>query len=302
MKKIIAIALVAVFCLAAAGCYVPAVEKTNEIVDELLEQVDAALEEVRASSPPDTDTLTEKLQDTTDDDLDLPAIPTQDLYDSDKTVNNTTFATPEDAITHFVAAVADNDLEAALAACATEEYARGYNFKDSAERTMVIVPFTGSAPNEYEFFSDVNVLMREGEVSQGILLLCYSFFVTDDLSTPIQVEDAEQTDSYIEAIDPRQLSGLQVESIDEPLPEVLNSDQNIENFTKQANIYGADEQTERVVLYELDGSYYAGGFGLMRYGDSWKIVRFNSHLAGQDAFGAVAPVAKDDYSLLFELE
>ncbi len=57
---------------------------------------------------------------------------------------------------------------------------------------------------------------------------------------------------------------------------------------------GADAQTSRVVLYEYDGDYYAGGFTLLQYDGQWLISGLNDNLAGIPVSGALVEVADED--------
>lgn len=52
-----------------------------------------------------------------------------------------------------------------------------------------------------------------------------------------------------------------------------------------ARVYGADDATERIVLYKLNDSYYWGGMHLIKYGKYWRIDGLNSAFADQNAFG-----------------
>ncbi len=79
------------------------------------------------------------------------------------------------------------------------------------------------------------------------------------------------------------------------MKSILESEQNVENFTKQAKLYGAEEMTERIALYELDSKTFLGGFGLFRYESGWKIVRLYSNLAGMSSYGAAEPASMETY-------
>jgi ribosomal protein L12E/L44/L45/RPP1/RPP2 len=52
-------------------------------------------------------------------------------------VNETAFSPPEEAIKHFISSVAANDLENALAACAVNEPAQGYNAEACMARIRI---------------------------------------------------------------------------------------------------------------------------------------------------------------------
>ena len=66
-----------------------------------------------------------------------------------------------------------------------------------------------------------------------------------------------------------------------------------------AEIYGADEMTTRDVLYEIDGSYYAGGYTLLQYEDGWRICYLGDIMINQPSSGALIPLdSKSDFETL----
>ncbi len=211
-------------------------------------------------------------------------------------VSEQSFSTPEAAIEHFVGAVTDNDLEGALEACAIYAYGTDFDFHQYSDRLSVIMPGAAPAPAEYDMFADLNQLQQAATMGNYIRYFCYSFFIDEDLSMPIVLGESDiSIEDFMAAVDPAQLHSLEIVRMDEPMPEVLHSETNTSNFDRQAASYGADGMTEMVVLYDLNGQLYCGGFGLLNYGGDWKICRLNSMLAGQPAYGTVAPITESEY-------
>ncbi len=209
------------------------------------------------------------------------------------------FPSPEDAIRFFVNALTENDYEKALQACAVDEYVEGFDFAGSVDRLKVLMPPQMMAPSEYEMYIEMNRISTMATLTSQIKMMIYSFFIPElrKDAAPLYVEGA-YAEEFIEKVDPSKLKNLKVLRIDPPVQDILNSEKNITNFQKVAELYGAQEQTERVALYSLDGVTYAGGFGLMRYDDSWKIIRFNSNLAGQTSYGTVEEMTESAYASL----
>ena len=71
-----------------------------------------------------------------------------------------------------------------------------------------------------------------------------------------------------------------------PDKALMDNPKNLENESKLAIIYGADESTERVALFLFEQNYYYLGFTLFRYGENWKISDQISQLAGTNILGA----------------
>jgi hypothetical protein len=94
------------------------------------------------------------------------------------------------------------------------------------------------------------------------------------------------------------LKDLKLLRIDPPRKDILESERNIANLQKMADIFGAQEMTERIALYQLNDKTYLGGFILLRYGESWKIYSLCSNLAGTSVMGGVEQISIMDYALL----
>lgn len=210
------------------------------------------------------------------------------------------FPTPEDAIRHFVAALAENDFEKAVQAFAIDEYADGYDFNGMLDRLKALMPMTQMAPSEYEMFAEINKASALSTLANQTKMMVYSFFVPEVKggTTMYVGGDREDAQAFAEAVDPGKLKNLKLLRIDPPVQHILNSEKNVENFTKMAVVYGAEEMTERIVLYELDGKLFLGGFGLLRYGEGWKILRLNSILANLSSFGTVEETTAEGYASL----
>lgn len=208
------------------------------------------------------------------------------------------FPKPEDAINHFVAGLVENDLQKALQACAVEEYAQGYDFAGMMDRMKALMPIQQMAPSEYSLYAEMNKIAAMGTLVSQMKMMVYSFFVPEvkDGITIYVGGGKDDAKKFAEAVNPDKLKGLKILRIDPPMQDILNSEKNIENFQKWAKIYGAQEMTERIVLYGLDGKLYLGGFGLLRYEDGWKIQRLNSNLAGLSAMGTVEETTLDAYA------
>ena len=75
-------------------------------------------------------------------------------------------------------------------------------------------------------------------------------------------DDRAYAEAFEEAVDPKKLADLRLLRVDPRMKSTLESEKNMENFSEMAKLYGAEEMTERIVLYELDGRTFMGGFGL----------------------------------------
>lgn len=133
-------------------------------------------------------------------------------------------------------------------------------------------------------YPDLNAASILGNFSRRTKMLVFSFFVTKGLDgKPIVPVDRAYAEAFELAVDTQKLGHLRLLRVDLPRKAILESDKNAENFSKTAKLYGAQEMTERIVLYELDGRTFLGGFQLYRYASGWKICSLHSNLAGLPA-------------------
>jgi hypothetical protein len=204
------------------------------------------------------------------------------------------FDSPEAAIGHFANSIANNDLTGALQAFAINDYADNFDFTAMSERTGVINIYQSLAPSEYSLYAQLNRLELLSKYAFNIKLFCYSFYSSEPLdgSTILLQDEPERVEAFIASVNPEQLANLTIKRVFR-----INalSERMKQNWQAQAKPIGADEITELVILYELDGSYFLGGFSLLRYKESWKISALSSVLAGMDALGGVSETTPEEF-------
>lgn len=217
------------------------------------------------------------------------------------TIDEKSFDTPEKVIEYFVSGIAENDLSKAFEACNINEYGEEFDYTAYAERAGAILPAPViGAPSEYPMYVELNRYMQANNLCTQIKGFTYSFFSDIDMSGTTVLENTDQAAEFVEGVDPSKLKSLAIVRMDIPYPNTMNSEETKELFKTQSALYGADNQTERIVLYELDGKQYCGGFTLLQYGSDWKISQINSTVANQAAFGNVTETTEEDYVYLTE--
>lgn len=70
-------------------------------------------------------------------------------------------------------------------------------------------------------------------------------------------------------------------------PELVEHERHKSIEKTRAKCFGAQDGTERLALYKLNGEYYYSGFHLLKYKKSWKIDGLYSSLAGTSPGEAV---------------
>ena len=205
------------------------------------------------------------------------------------------FSTPEDAIECFVDHMTAGEWEGALSACAVNEIAQNYDYQAMVERIQALMPNIQCLPSEYEEYTGYNRASMSASLLRQMTWLTFSVTLPDEYDGFLEymsIYEGIDFDDVVEDMDPAPVSGLELVRIDSH--KMLESSQNEENYERQAAVYGADEQTSRVVLYEYDGDYYAGGFTLLRYNGRWLILGLNDPLAGIPVTGALIRLDDED--------
>ncbi len=204
--------------------------------------------------------------------------------------------TPEDAVSAYVAAIAANDVDAILAASATDEMVAGFDFQAYSERMQVLALIQSLAPGEYPLFGDMNRYQQASWILGQVRSLAYGLLSDEEVDGQIIAPaDADRISAFVAAVDPARLAGLTVLASRFPVPDMATNERYLANGAAMAAIYGADELTERLALIELDGQTYALGFTLLRYGDNWKVSSQSSPISGLPALGTAVPTTRDEF-------
>ena len=189
------------------------------------------------------------------------------------------FETPEAAIEHYAKSIAAADVDAAMQALAVDDIAARYDFPAVARWVPVGQPATLYAPTNHDVYVRLNKMRLAGELSNATRMIMYSL-----LGIEIEAPARHATDADIAAFmtaDPARLKALKVVRIDQPGKAVVNTPEMVAMHKRHAAFHGADDQTERIALYQLGDQHYWGGFQLLRYGQRWVISQlFSAFVAG----------------------
>ncbi len=219
------------------------------------------------------------------------------------TVNSGTFSSPESAVEFCINAMTELNIEEALSACSINEYAEGYNAEAMFAQYNKIYS-SAPAPNQYEFYQSINQAKRLGDFAMQMKWFIYSFTESEAVKTMLDgklyelEEPAREASEFVKSVDPSIINDLTIVSIDIPNPDIFYSDDNVKKYQKTADNNRADEMTERVVLYELNGAYYYSGFQLARYGETWKITGLVSFVGDCTAYGSAKTITREEYEEL----
>jgi hypothetical protein len=214
------------------------------------------------------------------------------------TIAEKNFETPEECINYFAGRLAVNDLDGCLAACAINETDL-FDFVKFTRYLGAIVP-SSPIPGTTPMFRQMNKIVKMSQITQQVRVMIYNMF--SDLRVvdrSVVNPSDDELSAFIRDTDSRRLSVLKVEKIRLPVSaEILNSERARSNAVKQAVVYGADDSTERVVLYKLGDRWYQGGIRLLKFGKYWRIESLSSSYASI-SLGEMKRISPDEFDSAF---
>ena len=205
------------------------------------------------------------------------------------------FKTPEEAITYYLDGIAQNDIRKILQASAVNEMGGKFKFDLYVERLGAINPRDDLSPTEYPFYSEINKMNISSEILNQVKNLSYSLLSSEKMDGSTFPADAERANRFIKEVDPQRLSRLEIKKISLPDKTVMNDARYLEIAAKDARSYGADELTERLVLFSFEQNYYYLGFTLLRYGANWKISSQVSPIGDTNPLGMAKKTTEEGF-------
>lgn len=214
-----------------------------------------------------------------------------------------TFATPEEAILHYVEGIAENDAGKILEASAIDEMSEGFDFARYVTRLNAMELMQSPAPAEYAFYRELNKMQLSAGLLRQVRNFAYSLLSGEVIDgRPIIDVDEARIGRFIQNVDPARLAGITVEQISFPSARFQDDPRYLENMAKIAAIYGADEMTDRVALFTFDDDDYFMGFQLLRYGDGWKVSQQSTPLVNLSTLGTPAPITPEAFASMISGE
>lgn len=179
------------------------------------------------------------------------------------------FPTPEAAVLHLVKRLMAEDLDGALQAFRIDEA------PDRIDAALREQTKDSSAPAKYRTVARVAQINVVAQRASDIRRFIYALLLDGTEDRLTNASDAN-IDRFIRAVNPARIKGMRIVRIDQPMPSTTNRPEAIQLAKSQAVKLGADERTERIALFQLDGRYYRAGFTLLRSNASWRIAQLES--------------------------
>jgi hypothetical protein len=213
--------------------------------------------------------------------------------------NSAIFKTPEEAINYYFDGLAQADIRKIMEACAIDEMAEKSSFDLFIEQAGSMTIST-PAPTDYPLYIELHKAHLSGTILNRVKYFAFSLLskeIEDGYDGNTIPMDTERTNQFVIDVNPARLAEIEVQQIDLLNKAQMNDDKHI-HLADRASFYGADEATERVVLFTFEGDYYYLGFMLLRYGENWKISSQVSTMANTNKFGAAQKTTIEEFEAL----
>ena len=260
MKRIFAIVVVVgIICVSLAGCAINRVPAQNADVSET-----------------EAEEILETVQDTVE----------QEATTGSFQVEGPGYASAQEAVEAYLAALKNADLDGMMTTFALETYVENYDFEAQLERIQAYMPtMDPSLPNTNEFTSDLNRYQRMGSIANSIRYQYATLFMSDlALNESVRALEENEVAALVEQLgDPtylEELHGLEVLEFIEPeaLSDQYVSEKNQENLQRLANIYGADEVQSVGVVVQIGSQDYLLCFDAVCYDGKWYTLSLGGNI------------------------
>jgi hypothetical protein len=202
------------------------------------------------------------------------------------------FATPEAAIEHLIESIAKGNESGVFESFSISKWAEKFDFGASVERMGVLELQQTMLPPTSALYRSMNEATRASfcayQVRGLVLSLVSNQAEAFRNATVVRAADASIATAFAASIDPKKLVSLKVDKVVAIPPKTSSIyARNLKNEAAQGKITRADEQQEFLVLYNIGGQTFTGGFTAHRYGTKWSIASLSAPLSGLPANGSV---------------
>ena len=172
----------------------------------------------------------------------------------------------------------------------------GFDFVAAVDRLQAFIPGDTLGPAEYPFYADINRATLSYRILRKVQNLAFGLLSGEEFDgRVISPVDGAWAETFVNRVDPARLADLKVQDVRFSNARYEHNERQLANMAKLAAVYGADEMTERLVLFSFEGQLYDLGFMVIRYADGWMVFDQVAYLAGTDSLGTARLTTVEDY-------
>lgn len=215
----------------------------------------------------------------------LPEPRVSEKTDEQLRVEGEGFDTPQQAAANYLEGFKAHDMEQMISTFAVESYAENYNMQAELEwmQSYIFTQEDVSLPPVNDFVKDMINYERKAQMIADILVQGNALYLLDeyyrndsDVAQEYEPFDWEELTEKIDLDSIQILGYLPLESLsDSVAPEYLTKTQN-----RNAEIYGADETENCVIVYEYDGDKYCLFMETVKYNGKWYNYKIGDQVSG----------------------
>jgi len=196
------------------------------------------------------------------------------LFESALAAPRPRFASPEAAVHHFVEHLAADDIDGAMQAFQIDDIFAAFDAAANVRSDH------GAALSDHRIMVGAAKISVTAKFARDTRQFVYGLLLAAPEAYTLTTASDESVQRFIGDVDPARLQAVRIMRIDQPAPSAMNSAEGVALAKSRAARQGAEDSTERIALFQLDGMYYAAGFSLLKAGDTWRISDFESVYAG----------------------
>lgn len=230
----------------------------------------------------------------------------------EKEKESSAIETPVQAAEAFYQAVKDNDMDAINSLLAASDMAESVDVSEMLERNRYYDISGTLVQPVNETAITLNRKRLEGAFYLQLQYFYFGFFINDIFTSDekeiferpnIALFDnsdmAEKIVELMEEVDYDSLKTLELYDVIETNSLMDENGGRGNSFRLLREIFGAEDFTRVIVIYQLDDNYYGGGLGLIQYTDGWKIYDLRCYEL-DDFLGMVTPMSKSQLDEWYE--
>ena len=197
------------------------------------------------------------------------------------------FDSPEEAVSAYLEALKNGDVEGMLATFAIETYVAEMDAQAYLERLRAFSPTTGSMPLGGDYQRQAAVAMRYGQLAN---ILAYQWMLYswpegyEEFGYAVNLSEDGAVEAFLAGLAENDAAArwqeMEIVEFVEPaqLSDRYLNESNQQNIARQAASYGCDELVSVVAKLDIGGEEWYQCMDVARYGGKWYNLSFSSNI------------------------
>ena len=207
------------------------------------------------------------------------------------------FKDEDEAVEYFIKSLQEGTVDEALAVCAFDLMAEGFDYEKYCRELKIIPSVDIQNNSDYEIGRKANRAKLEYDFLTQLSTIIFQLNSTDNIDKYISngkiLFDSVDREIVSEWFDQTVFSRVELAAITSN--SATFSEKYLESMKEQAEVWGAETQTYKTIIYKYEDKFYVGGAGLIRYNERWYIFTLYDPFADISISGMLTQVDEDEY-------